>query len=205
VSTATTRAVSVSALAALLMLALPAPAHAHLVTTGLGPLYDGISHVLLSPDDLIPAIAFALLAGLNGPVAGRLALFLLPATWLAAGLTGHALGAASAVPQAVTTASFLVLGGLTALDRRLSPGVVAGLALAVGGIHGWLNGVSIAPDENAALGLFGIAASVFVMLALASAAVIALPAAWMRIAVRVAGSWVAAILASRDSAPARRR
>ena len=46
---------------------LPAPAHAHLVTTGLGPLYDGISHLFLSFEDLLPVVALALLAGLNGP------------------------------------------------------------------------------------------------------------------------------------------
>ena len=52
------------------VVALPAPAHAHLVTTGLGPVYDGISHVLLSPDDLLPVVAMALLAGLNGRETG---------------------------------------------------------------------------------------------------------------------------------------
>ena len=45
----------------------PSPAEAHLVTTGLGPVYDGISHVLMSPDDLVPILAMALLFGLNGP------------------------------------------------------------------------------------------------------------------------------------------
>ena len=57
---------------------LPTPAHAHLVTTGLGPLYDGISHLFLSFEDFIPVVAIALLAGLNGPKAGRLALFAVP-------------------------------------------------------------------------------------------------------------------------------
>ena len=34
---------------------LPRSASAHLVTTGLGPVYDGITHVLMSPDDLVPS------------------------------------------------------------------------------------------------------------------------------------------------------
>ena len=63
---------------------LPTPAHAHLVTTGLGPLYDGISHLFLSFEDLLPVVAIALLAGLNGRRAGRLALFVVPAAWLLA-------------------------------------------------------------------------------------------------------------------------
>jgi hypothetical protein len=56
-----------------------------------------------------------------------------------------------------------------------------------------LNGTSIASDESARLGVAGITASVFVVVALVSAAVVSLPAAWMRIAVRVIGSWIAAI------------
>ena len=32
-------------------------AGAHLVTTGLGPFYDGISHFFLSPEDLLPALS----------------------------------------------------------------------------------------------------------------------------------------------------
>ena len=66
----------------------PAPAEAHLVTTGLGPIYDGISHVLMSPDDLVPILAMAFLAGLNGPAAGRRTLFALTAAWLVGGVGG---------------------------------------------------------------------------------------------------------------------
>lgn len=91
------------------LLLLPAPAHAHLVTTGLGPLYDGISHVLLSPDDLLPVLAMALLAGMNGPAAGRGALFLLPLAWALGGLAGFEARSAL-LPAAVTAASLLVLG-----------------------------------------------------------------------------------------------
>lgn len=179
----------------LLVLALllaPAPAHAHLVTTGLGPLYDGVSHLLLSLDDLLPVLAMALLAGLNGAAAGRRALLVLPAAWLAAGLAGFWVGA-SVVPAALTTAAFLLLGGLTALDRRLSPTIVAVLALALGLLHGWLNGASIAEAQREALGLIGIVASVFVLVALVSARVVSLSAPLARVGVRVAGSWIAAI------------
>ena len=43
-------------------------------------------------------------------------------------------------------------------DRRLSPRVVATLAVAVGLLHGWLNGVSLAEVQREGLGLAGIAA-----------------------------------------------
>jgi hydrogenase/urease accessory protein HupE len=158
----------------------------------LGPLYDGISHLFLSFEDLLPVVALSLLAGLNGPKAGRLALFVVPAAWLAGGLAGLAVGA-PLVPGTVTAASFLVLGGLTAADRRLPPPAVTALAAALGLLHGWLNGAGIAGAGREALGLVGIVSAVFVVVALFAAFVVWLRPAWTRIAVRVVGSWIAAI------------
>lgn len=176
-----------------LLLALPAgPAHAHLVTTGLGPVYDGITHFLLGADDLVPALALALLAGLNGAAAGRRALFMLAGAWLAGGCAGYLAGD-TRLPEPVTTASFLVLGALVAANRPLSPSAVAMLAAVLGGLHGWLNGVGIAAAQREPLALAGIAAAVFVLSALVSAFVVPIRSGWALTAVRVAGSWVAAI------------
>jgi urease accessory protein len=185
------RLLPVAGLAAGVLL-LPKPAHAHLVTTGLGPLYDGISHLFLSFEDLLPVVALALLSGLNGPRTGRLALFVVPAAWLAGGLAGFAAGT-PLFPGTVTAASFLVLGGLTAADRQLPPAAVTVLAAALGLLHGWLNGAGIAEAGREALGLVGIVSAVFVVVALLAAFVVWLRPPWARIAVRVAGSWIAAI------------
>ena len=38
---------------ALSLLGWLAPAHAHLMSTGFGPFYDGMTHLILSPDDLL--------------------------------------------------------------------------------------------------------------------------------------------------------
>ena len=46
------------------------PAEAHLNATGMGPVYDGVMHFLTSPEDLVPALALALLAGLRGAACG---------------------------------------------------------------------------------------------------------------------------------------
>jgi urease accessory protein len=170
----------------------PTCAHAHLVTTGLGPLYDGISHLFLTFDDLLPVIAMALLAGLNGAAAGRRVLFTLPAAWLTGGVAGYLAGS-SPLPAGVTAASFLVIGVLTAVDRRLSPTVVTALAAGLGLLHGWLNGAGIAAAGREASGLIGIGGAIFVLIAVGAALVVSLRRPWMRIAVRVAGSWIAAI------------
>ena len=47
--------------------------------------------------------------------------------------------------------------------------------------------------EAGRLGLVGIVSTLFVVVALAAAFVVALRAPWARIAVRVAGSWIVAI------------
>ena len=175
-----------------LLLALPSVAWAHLATTGLGPVYDGITHLLLSPDDLVPVLAMAMLAGLNGPAAGRRTLFALTLAWLAGGLAGFAFGQ-PVIPGALTLVSFLVLGVLVALDRRLSPAVVAAIAVVLGLLHGWLNGAGIAGSAREALALAGIGGTIFVIVALGAALVVTVACGWRRIAVRVAGSWVAAV------------
>ena len=171
---------------------LPATAHAHLVTTGFGPFYDGVSHFLLTPEDALPALALALLAGLCGARAGRLALFALPGAWLLCGLAGLAWPTTSPTGM-LTTVSFVALGGLVAADARLRPGWVVGLALVLGSVHGYLNGAAMAQAKLGLPGRAGVVAALFVAVALAAALVVALHAPWARIAVRVAGSWIAAI------------
>ena len=113
-----TRVTARAAVAALA--AFATQAHAHLVETGLGPVYDGIAHFALTPEDLIPALALAVLAGLRGTAHARRAIFALPLAWLVAGC------------------------------------------------------------------------AVFVVTTLAAAAAVAWQSGWLRIAWRVAGSWVAA-------------
>lgn len=180
------------AIAGALLVLLPATAEAHLVNTGLGPFYDGVSHLGLTPEDLLPALALALLAGQRGPRAGRRALFALTAAWLAGGLAGLAVPTIGSA-TALTTVSFLLLGGLVAAEARLPETWVAGLAVVVGLLHGYLNGAAMAQAKLGTLGLAGIVSALFVVTALAAAAVVAIRVPWGRIAVRVAGSWIAAI------------
>lgn len=174
------------------MLLVPAIARAHLTDTGLGPVYDGIAHVLVSFDDLLPVLALAMVAGLNGAREGRLALFTLPVAWLLGGVAGVLWGMFTP-PSWAPALSLLALGVLTAASARLSPPLVVVLSAALGLVHGSLNGAGIADAGRDATGLLGIVATVFVVLALVSALVVSLRKPWMRITVRVAGSWVAAV------------
>ena len=103
-----------TALAALALALAPSAAEAHLVTTGLGPVYDGIAHFALSPEDYVPIVGAALLAGLRGKDHARLAVLVLPLAWFAGGVLGGLPGApALAAPLWLP---FLAVGLLVAAD-----------------------------------------------------------------------------------------
>ncbi len=181
--------------AALLLLWIP-QAEAHLVTTGLGPVYDGIGHFMMSPDDLVPVIALALLAGLRGAEAGRRALFGLPVAWLLGGLVAVLARVGAVWPeQWIAAFSFLSLGVLVAADFAMPPALVLALAATLGCVHGFGNGGAMlsAGAATGMLQLIGVAATLFVIVTLLAAFVVALRRAWARIVVRVAGSWIAAM------------
>ena len=168
----------------------PSTASAHLVTTGLGPVYDGIGHLVMTPEDLIPALAIALFAGLRGAAPGRRALFVLPLAWFAGGLLGVLVEGLPTLP--VAAISFLILGVLVAADLNFPQKLFTAVVIVVGVVHGVLNGVAL-KEGAGILGLIGIMATLFVIVAIVSAFIASLKQSWMRIVVRVAGSWVAAI------------
>jgi urease accessory protein len=170
-----------SALAIALLAA--SPAHAHLMNTGFGPFYDGLAHVFVTPEELLPGVALALLAGLRGPRSGRAVLFALPAAWIAGSFAGTLVAART--PAAMTAATTIALGAAVAGDVALPLVAVVGLAIGLGAL-----------DAHAAaitgLGAAGVATALFVAVALLAGQVATVRAAWARVAVRVAGSWIAA-------------
>ena len=175
----------------LLLLAIcPAPADAHLNSTGMGPIYDGFLHFLLSPEDLVPVVALALFVGLRGKTYGRRALFLLPACWLVGCLLGATATRTIAFPFAAI--SFLVFGGLVAANVHLSLRITSLLAAIFGLFHGYLNGAGMRFTPFLFVAYLGLVTAIFTLMALVSAFVIRLRPPWTHVAVRVAGSWIVA-------------
>lgn len=173
-----------------LALASPPLAHAHLVSTGLGPIYDGITHFALSPEQLLPVLAFAVFAGLRGKDHARHAIFALPFTWLVMGFVGAAAGVA--VPDALAWLPLLALGGLLASDLRLSRTATTAVAVVIGAALGYANGAAMAQVGAGIRGVVGSALALFVVVTLGAAGASAWQAGWIRVAWRVAGSWIAA-------------
>ena len=167
------------------------PAEAHLNSTGLGPIYDGIAHFLMSPEDLVTVLALAVLVGLRGAAYGRRALLTLPVVWLAGCLLGFTAPPTNG-SAVLASLSFLLLGGLVAGDVKLSLPVTTAVAALLGLLHGYVNGTGMGQPGTAIVAVLGLVSAVFVSIALAAAFVVRLRAHWARIAVRVAGSWIAA-------------
>lgn len=174
----------------LALVLFPLPAEAHLTSTGMGPVYDGLLHLLLSPEDVIAVLALALFAGQRGAAHGRWVLFVLSGAWLVGGLSG--LTTATIHGAALTFVSFLLLGALLAADAALPLYATTALAGLIGLFHGYLNGGGMGPPADGALALLGLVFAVFVVVALASSLVVSLRQQWHRIAVRVVGSWIVA-------------
>ena len=77
-----------------------------------------------------------------------------------------------------------MLGALVAADWQLPLPVVIGAAVLLGLVHGCVNGAGLAQAQPGTLGMAGIASALFVVVALLAGPLVAL---------RVAGSWIAAI------------
>ena len=173
----------------------PEAAQAHLVVTGMGPLYDGVTHFALSPEDSLPVLALALYAGLRGPAPSRLLLAALPAAWFVGGLSMSLSGLAlpAILLPSATAIILLAIGGLLAADANLSPRLCALAAIGLGLIRGAADLAGVPASPSAVLNLAGMSASVFVLYALAVSITLPLRRFWMIVAARVAGSWIAAV------------
>lgn len=152
---------------------------------------DNGSESFPGPMAVRPVVAASALAGLRGAAYGRRASFTLPVAWLLGSLFG--LTAVATTGSAVLSALwFLLLGGLVIADAKLSLSAITALAALLGVIHGYLNGTGMGQSGFAIVALLGLTSGVFVLIVLAAAFVVQLRVQWARIAVRVAGSWIAA-------------
>jgi urease accessory protein len=172
--------------------AAPATVEAHLMNTGLGPFYDGLAHLFVSPEDLLPVIALALLAGLRGPRSGRAVLLVLPVAWLVGCLVGQ-WTAIALCPPALSAVLTFTLGALVAADFAVPLPLLVVATTVLGFLQGGANGAEFAGQHTASLTSVGIVVSIFVVTSLVAGQIATVRAATPRIVVRVAGSWIAAI------------
>jgi hydrogenase/urease accessory protein HupE len=175
------------------LIAAATPAQAHLMNSGFGPFYDGLAHPLISPEDLLPALAMTLCAGLSGPRFGRWMLAALPAAWLVGMLAGWVLAPPISAPAWGIAVATALTGALAASDLRVPLFALMAWAALIGALHGYDNGRELAGATGGLIAIAGIACALAAIVSLVAGQVAVLQAPMARLAVRVSGSWIAAV------------
>ena len=178
-------------LALLIALLVPSVAAAHPIK-GVGDFYAGMLHPLTALEFLLPWIAVALFAGQQGRKAALLTLGIFPLALV----SGAGLALIMPAPAWVSgiCLAMIPLLGLAVASALPCPSTVTILLVAiVGSLHGLANGSEITTSMSAWRFIPGLAAAAIMILTYGIGLVRSLHKPWTRIAVRVVGSWIAAI------------
>jgi hypothetical protein len=168
-------------------------AHAHMISTGVGPFYDGFTHVFVTPADLIAALGLAILGGVGGPLRGRAVLFAMVAGWSAGILGGAVLLESEWRPLILFPALIVPVGLAIAADRDLPRIPLAVATFIVALLFGYSAGSGIQSVNYPIPIGAGMIAGLVIAASLVTALAVPRSNPRQRIALRVAGSWIAAI------------
>jgi urease accessory protein len=183
-----------SASALLAGLAWGGPAYAHSMGNRFGDFYGGVLHPLTALEHVLPFLALGLLAGQQGARAARWLVLTFP-LGLLLGTASAAVAPAGSWLTPLNHVSFVVLGLLLATAWRIPLALLIALGFLFGLSHGYENGRAMTPETATHLFIFGVATIGGLVTALVSAATLdlAAKAVWPGVAVRIVGSWIAAI------------
>ncbi len=172
---------------------------AHIVGSRLGDFYSGALHPLTDLQDVVLWTALGVLAGSLGASRGRWLVLLVPFGLLAGLALGLELGTGLIGPLP-NAALMLMIGLLLAARVQLPPNGLCALALALAVLRGMVNATGIGPETQRVLFAAGLASAGYVVITLVMALTLAFrgsdtqsAATWRGIAIRVCGSWIAAI------------
>lgn len=176
------------------LLAITADAHAHSAAKGIGDFYSGALHALTALEHVLPFLALGVLAGQQGqkaePVLGVFCIALLVGAALAIWIPALPYLAVLNIDSAI------VLGGLVAIAKPLPAAIFYAIAVVFGLGHGFANGEGMSEGIKPYLFIPGVALAGLVVTAyglIVTDWLLRRKAGWLHIAVRVAGSWIAAI------------
>ena len=172
-----------------------ASAEAHAVYQGAGDFYAGMLPPLTSPEHVLPMLVLGALAGQNGLKRCEFVLWAFPAAMAAGGCIALMVPGLRGV-LLLNVVSTVLLGALLAAAFTLPSWLILILSVGFGLPDGYANGSAIIGQIRPAVFIAGMVVASFILIAYTVAAtsfLLRLRPTWIAIAVRVAGSWAAAI------------
>jgi len=169
-------------------------AYAHSAARGAGDFYAGALHALTALEHVLPFLALGILAGQQGRKAEPVLLVFCLA--LAAGATAAIWIPPQPYVGLLNIFSAILFGGLVAAARSLPMAFCYGIAAVFGLGHGFANGAGMIEQSKPYLFIPGVALAGLAVTAyglIVTDFLLRRKPAWIHIAVRVAGSWIAAI------------
>lgn len=170
---------------------VPAVAFAHPMK-GVGDFYAGMLHPITTIETILPLLALSLLAGQQPRETAIKILAAFPASLA----LGTVLIFVRPVPERLTSLELMITalsGILIALSRPLLSTIPISLGVILGLVMGWANASEISNDVSAARFVAGLVVVGLLITAYGIGLVRRLKPEWTQIAVRVAGSWMAAV------------
>ena len=169
----------------------PDVALAHSPIAGIGTFYNAMLHPLVVPGHALALVGLSFALGQQGRPAARLGLVLL------LGASGVGLGAAMALPVSPppeTGFLFLaaVMGAAVSIARPLPRWLIAMAAIAVGLLMGLDSRPDPAGKRDTVLAVAGLFSGTALVAILIAGTCLTLEKTWMRIGIRIFGSWIAA-------------
>jgi len=175
-----------------LLLVIPIASEAHAISTTVGDFYGGILHALLVMAHVFPFIALSIVAGQQGPELARKSLVAFLAALLAGVITAFFTGQVIAVFY-INIISLIVLGILAALSFKLPRWFLYSTIIFFGFTHGFQNGSELSQTQSPVLFITGLLTGGLILFSVIAALTISIRKEWFQIALRVIGSWIAAI------------
>jgi len=175
-----------------LLVGVPSISLAHAPIRQFGDFYAGIFHPVTALEHLVPLLMMAFFVGQQNVRTTRMAVIIIPLLFILGGLIGYFIGESQAIIW-INRCSFLIMGILVAIGRVYRPAPVILVISVFALTHGFENLAGIDNSVLLLLFMIGMLVCIAFLSLTGAAAVHVLVKDWQKIAIRVAGSWSAAV------------